>query len=573
MTTLESILQANAAGTLLEAIAEMPYDQMDSAAEVVAELHNRGDIDILGFCESLSPALVTDHFFTLQELFCRTLPRIECSAEAAAKACKAIGAGAGSETTPPSIYNAFCTWIRQSAARADATLNLIRRDMDAHARLVNPVLLGGATHDVAKYVEEAFAFSNDSRPNIRTSAVLALGQIVPTNGGTLLSRALDRFNDLIEDPGSDEDVRITLEAALHLLQRGGPHIVPAVEPLLIRACECPAPATCRTLAYGLISHRRLYSDAMIDATLAALQLTDRQDIHTIRAIDSMLYQWDLDADRTRVLKFLTNFLTGSDDAPTIDALKNFKHKLSNEKGTALGWYAVSLLLTGEHRLCLAAAHLLPYNQTRDGLDIDLAPFSLTSPWIMFLARKILGYCLVSKEATAALLLSCLRAIPEAKRPELEQLVLQYFLLNYLSAIDWLETATSSADPAGQSVERLSLRLASYVNDLKRAGLCPAFAPSERERQIQRYRLADSWRSLHKKAEQDSILFGLAHKSTVLYGTASIAYIYRDATSDPERQEIAMATFEHSAEIPRLEAIDPVGHHYTRYRFRIEPPPT
>ena len=138
----------------------------------------------------------------------------------------------------------------------------------------------------------------------------------------------------------------------------------------------------------------------------------------------------------------------------------------------LGWYAVSLLLTGDHRLCMAADRLLPYNQIRDGLDINLAPFSLTSPWILFLARKILGYCLMKKEATAALLPSCLRAIPEEKRPELDELVLHYFLINYISAIDWLEVAVSPTDRALQSVERLSRSLASYVHELERAGALP-----------------------------------------------------------------------------------------------------
>ena len=86
-------------------------------------------------------------------------------------------------------------------------------------------------------------------------------------------------------------------------------------------------------------------------------------------------------------------------------------------------------------------------------------------------------------------------------------------------------------------------------------------------------MADFWRSVHKRAEEVSILSIVAHKATILYGTASIAYVYRDATSDPERQEIAMASHEHTAELPRLEAIDPVGLRHAIFRFRSEAPPT
>ena len=86
-------------------------------------------------------------------------------------------------------------------------------------------------------------------------------------------------------------------------------------------------------------------------------------------------------------------------------------------------------------------------------------------------------------------------------------------------------------------------------------------------------MADYWRSVYKKAEETSILSVLADKSTILYGTTSIAYIYRDGTSDPERQEIAMTSHKHTAELPRMQVIDPVGLHHAIYRFRTEAPPT
>ena len=573
MNTRERILQANDAGTLLETITATPYGQQDSVAEAVSDLHNLGEIDFLGCFEPLS--LVDDpntSFFALQRIFSRTLPRIECSAERAANACRTMSARARDRTPPDLIYDAFFTWIRESPARAEETLVLIRRDSDTHARLVKPVLLAGVTHDVTKYVEEAFTFSDHPQSNVRLDAVLALGHIVPTEDEMLVMRAINRFDDLIENPGSDEDTAAAVNAALNLLQRGGDPIVHGVEPLLKKACRSQTPTTRRALAYGLLMRRQLYTEAMTDASLWALQYVNDQDIHTIKAIDSMLYQWDLDGDRHRVLAFITNILTNDDNAPTIDALSDFTHKLGNERGSILGWYAVSLLLTGDHRLCMAAHRLLPYNQIRDGLDINLAPFSLTSLWILFLARKILGYCLTKKEATAALLLSCLRAIPKEKRPELDELVLHFFLINYLSAIDWLEATISPTDPARQSIKRLSRSVASYVDELERAELCPAFAPSERERQIQGYRLADYWRSVYKKAEEASILSVLVHKSTILYGTASITYVYRDDTSGPERQEIAMATHEHTAELPRMEVIDPVGLHHAIFRFRTEAPP-
>ena len=311
---------------------------------------------------------------------------------------------------------------------------------------------------------------------------------------------------------------------------------------------------------------------MIDATFEALQHTDKHDVHTSKTIDWILYQWDLDADRQRVLEFLVNLFTQGDDALDLETLSDFRHQLHDQPGDVLGWYIVSLLLTGDHALCTAAECLLPYKKIRDALDIDLGPFSLTPSRILYLARKILGYCLLNKESAAALLLSCLRAVPERNRTELEALVLNHFLMNYLTVIDWFESAISDDDRAKQSVDRLSSQLRVYVAELEQHGICPAFRPSERERQLQGYRQADFQRDVHKKAEQGSLLSALAHKATLLYGTSGIIYVHRDAASEPVRQEISMGTFGHFLEFPRLEAIDPVGLQYNIRLFRSEEPP-
>ena len=247
---------------------------------------------------------------------------------------------------------------------------------------------------------------------------------------------------------------------------------------------------------------------MIDAAFSALQYTGKHEVHTVNAIDSVLYQWDLDSDRARVFEFLTNLLTQEDDPLDLDVLSDFRYQLRNQSGDVLGWYVVSLLLTGDHALCTAAARLLPY-KTHDGLDIDLHSFSLTRSWLFYLARKILGYCILNKESAAALLLSCLRSVTGQGRAELEELVYYHFCLNYLSAIDWFESAIADNDPARQSVDRLSSRLRAYVVELERHGTCTAFRPSERERRLQGYRRADFRREVQRKAEQGSLLSTLA----------------------------------------------------------------
>ena len=129
----------------------------------------------------------------------------------------------------------------------------------------DPVLLAYASHDATISSEEAFDLSNRPQMHIRLDAIWALGRVVPTEDERLLTRALDRFDEVIEAPGSDNDAAHAIEAALHLLHRTDGKILQCVEPLLVKACTTPAPETVYTLAFGLQTRRNIYSQAMIDA--------------------------------------------------------------------------------------------------------------------------------------------------------------------------------------------------------------------------------------------------------------------------------------------------------------------
>ena len=573
MITRDKILTANAEETLIDIIAAAHYDQCEALANLLSEMHNSGEIDILTACNSGQLDTISGHpFFVFQSVFCLTLPRIHCRAKAAMTTSTKVYRKAGAEGSASLVHEALRKWFQQSSERTQEGLAAIHCDMDNQIGTVTPLLLAGARQDEELFAEVALDFSEQTWPQIRNDALWALGRVVPTDNDRLLNRALNRFSKVVDASRSDQDIAVAVEAALHLLHRTHGSIVETVRPLLERACDAPSVLLRQTLGRSLQNYRNAYDESMIDTTFLALQTTDKEDVNTIQTINSLLFEWDIDGERDRVFCFLSKLLGGRDDAIEIDALDNFRHRIRREKGEVLGWYVVSLLLTDDEKLCAVVRHLLPYNETRDGLDIDLGAFALAPPWIAFLTRNILGYCLHEKQSAAALLLSCLRAMPESNRAEVENLIYDYFLLNYLTAIEWFESAVSEDDPARESVNRLSLKLKSYLDTLSKVGKCSAFGPTERERQLQRYRLEDFGRNIQKRAEESSVLSFLVHKATILYGTASIAYLYTDDSTAPRRQEISMASHEHVVELPRLEAIDLVGLSYAIQRFRSEPSP-
>ena len=288
--------------------------------------------------------------------------------------------------------------------------------------------------------------------------------------------------------------------------------------------------------------------------------------------DSVMHQWDPDADRTELLDYFKKLLTQGNRADGNDTLGEIQDKIKTARGDVLGWFVVSLLLTGDHELCKAASNLLQRHNAREDIDVDLKPFNLTSPWVLFLTRKILGYCLLQKKDAATLLLSCLRLVPEHDRTKLENLVFDQFLLNYWNAICLFETATPRHDEASHSVSQLASRIRAHISEHERSGFCAAFKPSERERQIQAHHVQDFWRDAYRKADEQSIVSVLARKATLLYGTASVVHLDVGGPRSPARQEMKLSAFRQSVELPRMYVLDPVGLECRTRVFKVEEPP-
>ena len=325
MTTIsrDDLREAYDAQRLPDTIAVAPRAELDSTAAMLAEMHNDGEIDFLASFTPSSLAPVSVHrFFALQQVFCHTLVQIDCPAEAAARACRNIFEWAGNDEAAGFVYANLSEWFVRSPARAEEGLALIRRDPDSYRRLIRPVLLAGANHDAEKYYEAAFAFSDSP---VRPDALRALGQIAPIDSEPLIKRAFDRLSAVIDAPAAEDDIPAVVEAASTLLHRSDGRLTLAAEPLLEKASAHRTPGTRFALADGLARHRRHYSEAMIDATFRALGHTTRQDIATPGAIDSTLYQWDLDTDRERVLGLLLDLFSHGEDALDLEQLSDFRH--------------------------------------------------------------------------------------------------------------------------------------------------------------------------------------------------------------------------------------------------------
>ena len=523
MNIKESILLANANGKLLSAIVESSDDEREHLVQVLSALHNSGDIDFLSACRSDQLDAISDHpIFIIYQVFCKVLPEIDCSAaDAVVTSCLIFHRAANYVPVSWLVFDSLREWFQKSPKRTDDGLELIRRDTGVSPQVVRSIFLAGAQHDIMRYATEALDYASRRQSPARLDAIAALGAMDIHKYQDILLKAIQCLDDAIENPTSENDAAVAIRVTFGLLNRLEVEQLDMLRPLVLKACKNPNVNTLREIIRSISADRSLYTEEMIDVALAA--------IHKLR---------------------------------------------TEESGEVLGWFVVSLLLTGERRLCLAANQLLPYPEVPDGLDVDLSQFHLDGPMTLFLSRKIIGYCYTNMMCTCAMLMSCMRTVSDDHRCELEKTVFKYFLINYPNAIESFRNYISSpSDPARLSVERLSQDVGKYLKRLGQHGLCDAFRPSERERQLQHYRLSDSMDQIQRDAFEHSIASKIAHRSLVLYGTGSVYYVYSGDESQPRRQVSPFSSFEQTIEFPRLSVLDPVGLHCTTLSLHSEPRPS
>ena len=576
MNIKESVRLAIDNGKLLSVIAETSYDERNNLVQVLSAFHNSGYIDFLSVCRSDQlDAISGRSFFVVQQVFCDTLPGLDCSAADAAATCRILFERAGNDLAADHVFDSLLEWLQKSPEMTYDGLELIRRDAGASPQIVRSILLAGARHDTIRYAEEALDFAIRRQSPARLGAIEALGAMEIQKYQDILPKVIQCLDDAIENPTSENDTVVALRATFGLLNRLKAEQLDTVRPLVLKACKNPNVNTLHEIIRGIHVNRKVYTEEMIDVALAAIQKFHSGVTSIIEEIDFMLYQWDVVLDKQRIMRFLVEIIGDKKHTITFEHFKNFSHKLrTEESGEVLGWFVVSLLLTGEHQLCIAANQLLPRSEIPVGLDIDLSQFLLDGPMTLFLSRKIIGYCYTNVMCTCAMLMSCMRTVSGDRRGELEKTVFKYFLINYPNAIESFRNYISSpSDPARLSVERLSQDVGKYLKRLRQHRLCDAFRPSERERQLQHYRLSDSMDQIQRDASEHSIASKIAHQSLVLYGTGSVYYVYSGDESQLRRQVSSFSSFEQTIEFPRLSVLDPVGLHFATLSLRSEPRPS
>jgi len=330
----EDILAAYSEGTLVDDLAVFPHQERDSLARSLGELHNAGSLNVLDLFRTINRDTLPSgfSFFHIQQIFCSTLPWIECSVKAAVDACNSIVEKGAPDHAASFAYDGFLKWLEVNYERVEDGLSLVRSDQNIHLSATQSVLIAGAADDPNRFAEEALDLSQDTRPDVRLGALRALGRMVLESNDCIVDRVMDRLYEVIASPASDQDAAAAIETALILVERNGAGLSGAAESLIRKASENPTQSSRHAIAVGFQTRRECLTEGMIDAMLEALQGTDVHDSSTVHRIDLGLSQWDLERDRERVLAFLKELLGHGQGAIDVGRLDSFRYELAERPG-------------------------------------------------------------------------------------------------------------------------------------------------------------------------------------------------------------------------------------------------
>ena len=546
------ILEHAAAGNLIALIerrfdAETPED-VDQAAAVCAALHNLSEIDLVAVASQKPDEDTTAHdFFTLQQLFVAAIPLLEISVSEMLALVESLVKRGGDVFMASAPNTALLAWLKKDLGRAE---ELITSAADGDALAVRHLTFALQALGDLKRTQHLTREVEGPR---RLSALTALARMPHTAAQALATRTL--IDELLANQPHDGLRNHAIVALFESAASAANGATIDVWETLEAAIAGAGAETQYQCARQLHFYGHQISGATLDRLLDALAVIPVEHKGTVRAFDQGLWRL-FERDSQSAIDAGTAFLSHPENSHTLTDLPSFSTTLVNapEFGpTVLAW-----LRSGEHVLC-EGLHELLQKRDRAGALLNLqADPTFSDADAVFIAHKAIGYFFTQPVIAASVLLCFLRQPDRSCAPDLEGLLADPLLVNYGCELrDYLLTIDEN-DPAYEAVHRALASAQTYLEALKAVGPIPELRPSESHRRIDRIRQADQMREIMKDARKESIFFNLVSHSTVLHGRRTTSYRIREEGEPLQKFDMDLSSHGVSFELPRTEAVDPLG---------------
>jgi len=338
-----------------------------------------------------------------------------------------------------------------------------------------------------------------------------------------------------------------------------------VPTLVAAVTAAPSNSTRTALLQGLWRQTELFQTADAKATLAVASDGDLTAGHLFGTLDATLSRLIGGVYHDLAIDCLTALLAHAGKAIPLDNFQVLQHRLPALDRTKLFALAVRWFATDDQMLCEVMSKLIGGVQQAQPFDASLAGFGLTGSQMIVLCHKAVGYMLMAPIVAASFVVAALRAGDKAAEPELIQLLVQLVLINYGDIGVTYLRGIGKADIGYQPVRKALKLYGSYEKGLDIKTPIKELWPSSYQRGVVRQNHYIAGREFRKQAERQSVFFGLAHRSTLLYGRKAITYV---GGPDETPMSMELKTISASVSMPRLQIIDPVGLDWLIRVFRV-----
>jgi hypothetical protein len=560
------ILDLYRSSALLDAI----FDNFDSAFQEksviskCAEMHNEGKIDLLALVDSQNFDCVEMHrFFAGQHFYCQVIPRLKTSAREMVKCVNALVEKGGQDLAAGQPNAAFREWCSADLSRAAAIIE----SSEAGDPLATDFLPLALT--AGNMVQEAIRIADAYRDERCVRAIAALGRMDYTDLDSTRT-ALDALKRAIGDRVDDILYAKALSSALSIADKAGSAVAVGAADIVRAVCAAPpGPQTQYCCAHVISANSSALSTKILTSLLSTLSPIPPERKGTLRALDNGLVKLLGTAFADAAIAFVTKSLTDAQGTLTLADFPDFGHSLVTGPPARLHRAFVTWMLGGARTLCEGLAGLVNIARNRDLFsDLSIREFELTAVQKIFLCRKAIGYFFIQPVIVASVLVAVLRDCDDEVAKAVSDLLFDPLLINYRRELRSYLESISEADPAAKPVRAALDAGSHYLSELRSIGVIKELLPSEHQRQIERIRLQEQAREIHKEAREQSVFHNLVHRVVLLYGRRSLTYVgLPGETRRPIEMQLHAHTF--AQELPQMEVADPVGLDYMLRVFRAE----
>lgn len=525
-----------------------------------AELHNAGVVDLFQLVESSSFQKLTESdCFTAMHFYCDILRELEATPVQMMKCIEALVARGGSDLMANEPNRALREWCGRKPERAGEIIAMARSGDDLSSRNLTFAL--EATSALATAREIALAY-DDAR---RLSAITALGRI-QDNDPISRANTIAVFKTLL-DAGGDDILRAHMLHVVGALVSKVEDYYPNAVALVGRLVEGAGEATIHQAANILSSYRDALQPEIVAFLLKALLQINTANKGTVMQLDLGL-QILLEVGLNEAAISFVMQLVSQNENFQLEELPSFRSSLFAGPPERLSRVIVQWLLRGTPGLCggLAAAMQGP---GLEGLPVELLPqdLSMCQSEQIFICRKAIGWLFFKPITAASILVSVLRGCDDETAQALQNLLNETLLLNYRGVRKYLSSLAPD-DAAKGRVDQCLADNDTYLSALQSVPKIKELEPSEHQRRIERLRVMDEMRDVHKQARRQSVFFSVIKHSVLLYGNHSLSFI-KDDNDTLRPMEMDLKRHGISFEVPSMEIIDPIGLQRTLRIFRAE----